>query len=107
LTPESLPIDLCRFKGIFTQQKATLKQMGIEGCRNAVCHNCLFSNRRDRGINASNLDAIVALTSMALALRLWQYVTPSSPKQATIDLLKQIRWLFTQKKVRRLVLISH
>lgn len=87
---ESLPIDYVGLSAIFaTPTKSnTKKEWGIEGLRNAVA-KCSFPIVAIGGINASNLDAIVGTNVDGVALVSAICHAPS-PKQATIDLLKQI-----------------
>jgi thiamine-phosphate pyrophosphorylase len=87
---ESLPVDYLGLSAIFaTPTKSdTKKEWGIEGLRYAVAQSS-FPIVAIGGINASNLDDIIATNVDGVALVSAICHAPN-PKQAAMDLLRQI-----------------
>lgn len=87
---ESLPVDYLGLSAIFTTptKSDTKKEWGIEGLRHAVAQSS-FPIVAIGGINASNLDDIIATNVDGVALVSAICHAPN-PKQAAMDLLRQI-----------------
>jgi thiamine-phosphate pyrophosphorylase len=94
---ESLPVDYLGLSAIFaTPTKSdTKKEWGIEGLRNAVAQSS-FPIVAIGGINASNLDDIIATNVEGIALVSAICHAPS-PKQAAMDLLKQMGGVYSNR----------
>jgi len=88
---ESLPVDYLGLSAIFaTPTKSdTKKEWGIEGLRNTVAQSS-FPIVAIGGINAANLDDIIATNVDGVALVSAICHAPN-PKQAAMDLLRQMK----------------